>query len=98
MEVCILMTIIKICGQTYIIVNMKRLRMIWLVLTKKYVSVYTRENDQENCETHYETNAPNALAAHMASCMCMWAKSVKYRKEQPFGVACKNYEPFTKDF
>ena len=46
---------------------MKRLIMIWLVLTKKYVSVYTRENNQENCETHYETNAPNALAAYMAS-------------------------------
>ena len=77
----------------HIQINMKRLRMIWLILTKKYVSVYTRENDQENCETHYETNAPNALAAYMASCMCMRAKSVKYHKEQPLGVACKNYEP-----
>ena len=56
--------------------------MIWLILTKKYVSIYTRENDQENCETHYETNAPNTLAAYMASCMCMRAKSVKYHKEQ----------------
>lgn len=74
-------------------INMKRLRMIWLILTKKYVSVYTRENDQGNCETHYETNAPDALAAYMASCMCMRAKSVKYHKEQPLGVACKNYEP-----
>lgn len=72
---------------------MKRLRMIWLILTKKYVSVYTRENDQKNCETHYETNAPNALAAYMASCMCMWAKSVKYHKEQPLGVVCEDYEP-----
>lgn len=72
---------------------MKRLRMIWLILTKKYVSVYARENDQENCETHYETNAPNALAAYMASCMCMSAKFAKYHKEQPLGVVCKNYEP-----
>lgn len=73
---------------------MKKLRMIWLILTKKYVSVYARENDQENCETHYETNAPNGLASYMASCMCMQAKSVKYQKEQPLGVVCKNYEPF----
>lgn len=73
---------------------MKRLRMIWLILTKKYVSVYARENDYENCETHYETNAPNALAAYMASCMCMRAKSVKYHKEQPLDVSCKNYETF----
>ena len=68
--------------------------MIWLILTKKYVSVYVRENDQENCETHYETNAPNALATYMASCMYMRAKSVKYHKGQPLGVACKNYETF----
>ena len=40
---------------------MKKLKMIWMILTNKYVSVYTRENDQEHCETHYETNAPNGL-------------------------------------
>ncbi len=73
---------------------MKKLKMIWLILTKKYVSIYARENDQEHCETHYETNAPNGLASYMASCMCMQAKSVKYQKEQPLGVVCKNYEPF----
>ena len=59
---------------------MKKLKMIWMILTKKYVSVYARENDQENCETYYETNAPNGLASYMASCMCMQAKSVKYKK------------------
>ena len=64
-----------------------------MILTNKYVSVYTRENAQEHCETLYETNAPNGLASYMASCMCMQAKSVKYKKEQPLGVACKNYEP-----
>ena len=76
---------------------MKKLKMIWMILTNKYVSVYTRENDQEHCETHYETNAPNGLASYMASCMCMSAKSVKYKKEQLFGVACKNYEPFKQN-
>ena len=75
---------------------MKKLKMIWLILTTKYVSIYTRENDKEHCETHYETNAPNGLASYMASCMCMQAKSVQYKKEQPFGVACKNYEPYNK--
>lgn len=73
---------------------MKKLKMIWMILTTKYVSIYTRENDQEHCETRYETNAPNALASYMASCMCMQAKSIKYKKEQPLGVVCKNYEPF----
>ena len=77
---------------------MKKLKMIWMILTKKYVSVYARENDQENCETYYETNAPNGLASYMASCMCMQAKSVKYKKEQPLGVACKNYEPYNKQY
>lgn len=75
---------------------MKRLGMIWAVLTNKYVTVYARKNDQERCETFYETTAPAALAAYMASCTCMRAKSVKYHKEQPLGVACKNYEPFVK--
>jgi len=75
---------------------MKKLGMIWAVLTNKYVTVYARKNDQEHCETFYETTAPAALAAYMASCACMSAKSIKHHKEQPLGVACKNYEPFVK--
>ena len=74
-----------------------KLRMIYLVLTNKYVTVYTRKDDDEHCEAHYETNAPTNLAAHMGSCVCMSAKYHKYHKEQPFGVACQQYEPFKKN-
>ena len=71
---------------------MKRLKMIWWILTKKYVSVTWKENEQERCETGYETTAPDKLAANMACWMCMRAKTRKYHKEQFPGYSCTHFE------
>ena len=71
---------------------MKRLKMIWWILTKKYVSVCWRGGDEVRYETDYDTTAPSNLAANMACWMCMYAKCEKYHKEQIPVLVCKNFE------
>ena len=79
----------------HIKINMIRLRMIWYILTKRYVSMYWREDESDKCEDGYETTARDRVAANMACTMCLWAKSRKYRKEQIIGRSCTNFEPLT---
>lgn len=74
---------------------MTRLRMIWYILTKRYVSLYWREDESDKCEDGYETAARDKVAANMACTMCLRAKSRKYHKEQIIGRSCTNFEPLT---
>ena len=72
---------------------MKRLKMIWWVLTKKNISVYWKKNYNEDIYlSGYESTAPDKVAANMACNMCMWAKSRKYHKEQYPPISCSHYE------
>ena len=72
------------------LVNMVRLKMIWWILTKKYVSVYWAEECNHN--SGYDSTAPDTKAANMACNMCMWAKSKKYHKEQLPDISCGHFE------
>lgn len=63
-----------------------KLRMIWLILTHRNVSLYCQDS---KVDTEYETTARDNVAANMACNMCMLAKSRKYRTT---GKKCSFYE------
>lgn len=75
----------------------KRLKMIWWVLTKKNISVYWVKLHENIQHEDYETTAIDNLAAYMACNMCMWAKSIKYKKEQILSRSCNHFENYANN-